>query len=328
MSERIERKNHESRKRSHRVSFFLCVCLLSSIGLSHPPVKSKGATAPAKPVKQIYSISTRQEFSNRLGAYGVAAYIVTARGSNRGMLITQIKGGLAPRFGLTEGDVLLQLNNRVVQNAQDADRILADTPSGQLRVLFARQGDPYLNCYNPVVSYVNQMPTDTGPDVVPQDARLPTTGERKIQAMMRQPFDAAQLERYMFDLVNADRSANGGRSLELSSSLSNVARAHAQDMVNRRFFDHVNPDGVDPNGRARLAGLGVSIAENISTQYGLSTLTEMVKGCEKSMMAEPPGQMNHRGNILGSWTCVGIGVARGRNGGVVCVQNFCGSSVP
>lgn len=36
--------------------------------------------------------------------------------------------------------------------------------------------------------------------------------------------------------------------------LSQVAREHAEDMANRNFFSHTNPDGDGPNTRARNAG--------------------------------------------------------------------------
>jgi uncharacterized protein YkwD len=51
-------------------------------------------------------------------------------------------------------------------------------------------------------------------------------------------------------------SADGG--------LAAVARAHSEDMRDRRFFDHVNLDGFDPFERASQAGLSAR-AENIAS---------------------------------------------------------------
>lgn len=299
-------------------------------GASARPQAKPPQQAARGPVKQIYTMSNRQELSVRLGAYGVPAYIVTARGTNRGFYISSISGrGVASQAGLTDGDVLLQLNNRVVQTARDADRILSEIPSGQLRIVFARQGESYLNCYNPVIAYTNELQSGAGV-LTSQgaDGSLSASSSRALAANSK-PFPIATLERYMLELVNADRKANGLEAISMSSSLSNVARAHAEDMVKRRFFDHVNPDGVNPMGRAQAAGINAPVAENIATKSALTSPTEMVKGCQQMMMNEPPNQPNHRGNILGPrWVCVGIGVAQTKGGGVMCVQEFSSSALP
>ncbi|HEY9785590.1 MAG TPA: CAP domain-containing protein [Candidatus Obscuribacterales bacterium] len=287
----------------------------------------------AQPVKQIYTLSSRQERSQRLSATGVPGYIVTARGNNRGLYITSASGGLAGQIGLTAGDVLLQLNNRVVQSARDADRILDTTPSGQLRVVFVRQGDRQLDCYTPTISYTNIEPQDgaalTDSTIVARATGGGVTLGVTSRSVANQPFSAATLERYMFELVNSDRKANGSSPIAFSSSLSAVARAHAEDMVQRGYFDHKNPDGLLPMDRARAAGINAPVFENIATKVGLMTPAAMVKGCEDMMMAEPPNQFNHRSNILNpEHACVGIGIARLPNGGVMCAQEFSSASLP
>jgi uncharacterized protein YkwD len=52
-------------------------------------------------------------------------------------------------------------------------------------------------------------------------------------------------------------------------------------------------------------------------------MREMVELCEQSMMNEPANQQNHRSNILDpAHACVGIAVARGKDGAVYAVQEF------
>src|SRR5262249_6671730 len=42
--------------------------------------------------------------------------------------------------------------------------------------------------------------------------------------------------------------------LAFNTLLVQAARDHAQDMNDRRFFDHVNPSGIDPGQRLRNVG--------------------------------------------------------------------------
>lgn len=54
--------------------------------------------------------------------------------------------------------------------------------------------------------------------------------------------------------VNAARAGAGLAPLRFRPSLAAAARAHADDMVARRFFAHADPDGDGPAQRARRAG--------------------------------------------------------------------------
>ena len=55
--------------------------------------------------------------------------------------------------------------------------------------------------------------------------------------------------------INQFRASRGLTVLAPTSSLADVARAHSKDMFTRDFFDHVNPDGLEPQGRVEHAGL-------------------------------------------------------------------------
>ena len=277
--------------------------------------------------RQIGTYSDRVDISQRLGVSGTSAYILTGRSSNRGLYIAIVNpGSLAARMGLEQGDVLLQVNSRVVTSTADADRILAATPSGQLKCVFVKQTAQALNCYNQTVAYTNDSPSDG--NAVVQSA---FTGSRDVtMERIVTSVPVQTLESYMCEIVNADRAANGVGRVSLSGALSAVARAHAEDIVKRKFFAHVNPSGQDPRDRAVAAGISVTVAENLATKSGPDSPQKKVAACEAMMMNEPKNDPhNHRGNILNaSWVCVGIGCAYGPGGSVVAVQEFSPSNVP
>lgn len=266
--------------------------------------------------------------SSRLGASGSAAYILTARTSNRGFYIKSVSSGsVAAKLGLAEGDVLLQLNGRVVQTAADADRILGSAASGQLKSVFVKQTAQALNCYNQTIAYSNDAPTDGNAGV--QSGGISLRSDSTLQKIQTS-VPVQTLESYMCEIVNADRAANGVGRVTLSASLSAVARAHSEDMIRRGFFAHVNPSGMDPRERAAAAGLNIAVAENIATKNGPMSPQQKVAGCESMMMAEPKNDPhNHRGNILNpGWVTVGIGCAYGPGGAVYVSQEFTASVVP
>src|SRR5262249_13003380 len=90
-------------------------------------------------------------------------------------------------------------------------------------------------------------------------------------------------------LVNTQRGQNGCGPLTGDSRLTLAAQRHTDDMVARHFFDHTNPDGVDPGARITAAGYRWSAyGENIA--HGQQTPAEVMD----SWMHSP----GHRANIL------------------------------
>jgi hypothetical protein len=120
-------------------------------------------------------------------------------------------------------------------------------------------------------------------------------------------------EFYMLSLINKERQAQGLSPLTMNSALSSAAKAHSQDMMNRSFFNHVNPDGLTPSDRAIKVGytfsaLGENICGNPSIDNGHS-----------SLMGSPA----HRDNILNpSFKEVGIGIVDGGPYGKMITQLF------
>jgi uncharacterized protein YkwD len=88
--------------------------------------------------------------------------------------------------------------------------------------------------------------------------------------------------------MNAHRESVGCVPLTWNRDVAEVATAHSQDMIDRGFFSHENPDGDSPFDRLRNADIGFSRgAENIA--YGYPTGTAVLEAWLNS-----PG---HRGNI-------------------------------
>ena len=122
--------------------------------------------------------------------------------------------------------------------------------------------------------------------------------------------------RDIFDMVNQVRAENGLAALAWDDGLAALARAHSEDMIKRGFFDHVNPDGLGPDGRADAAGISYyMISENISA--GDAAPEVIMDGWMNS-----PG---HQFNILDpEATRLGVGVALGGELGVYWTQCFAG----
>ncbi|MDF2569715.1 MAG: SCP-like extracellular [Sporomusa sp.] len=116
-----------------------------------------------------------------------------------------------------------------------------------------------------------------------------------------------------FQLLNADRAANGLPALKVNMSLVRLAENYAQDMINRKYFSHYNPEGQSPFDRMKQAGISYRYAgENLA-------INSDVTAAEKAFM----NSSGHRANILNSnYTEVGVGVRRDSAGSVYVVQEF------
>src|SRR5262249_41910326 len=69
----------------------------------------------------------------------------------------------------------------------------------------------------------------------------------------------------LFQRVNRHRHAIGCHALEWDRRLARLALKQSEDMARRHYFDHVNPDGLDPFQRMDHAGLRYhAAAENLA----------------------------------------------------------------
>ena len=142
----------------------------------------------------------------------------------------------------------------------------------------------------------------------------PAEEETPAEDTGSEPADTvAAYEQEVFDLVNQIREENGLEPFVYNETLAETARAHSQDMIDRDFFDHYNPDGKSPFDRMRDNGLSFSMAaENIAA--GQRTPGEVV---ESWMNSE-----GHRANILGNCEELGVGLALGGSYGYYWTQCF------
>ena len=142
----------------------------------------------------------------------------------------------------------------------------------------------------------------------------PAEEETPAEDTGSEPADTvAAYEQEVFDLVNQIREENGLEPFVYNETLAETARAHSQDMIDRNFFDHTNPDGKSPFDRMRDNGLSYSMAaENIAVGY-------------PSPEAVVEGWMNsqgHRANLLGDCKELGVGLALGGSYGYYWTQCF------
>jgi uncharacterized protein YkwD len=90
------------------------------------------------------------------------------------------------------------------------------------------------------------------------------------------------------DQLNDHRESVGCPRLMWNEEVAEVARAHSQDMIDRDFFAHSDPDGVTPAQRLRNAGIDYRrMAENIA--WGYPTGSAVLQGWL--------GSSGHRANI-------------------------------
>lgn len=144
-----------------------------------------------------------------------------------------------------------------------------------------------------VSATVTVAPTTVAPD--------PTaTSEQTEPASERERLEAAVVE-----LTNVERAAAGCAAVHVDERLVAAARAHSEDMAERDFFDHTNPDGETPWDRTSAAGYDWAASENIA--WGYRTAEAVVAGWMDSD--------GHRRNILDcEVVAVGVGVADSSRG--------------
>lgn len=78
--------------------------------------------------------------------------------------------------------------------------------------------------------------------------------------------DRARVAAEMLERINRARRREGLPPAVASPLLSQVAQAHAEDMLRRSYFDHRNPEGQGPTDRARVAGYPSGVSENLVAQ--------------------------------------------------------------
>ena len=113
-------------------------------------------------------------------------------------------------------------------------------------------------------------------------------------------------QRQVVSLLNEQRGAHGLQPLALRGRLSNGARAHARDMVQRNYFDHNTLNGPSWNVRvSRFVGAEHTVGENI----GWGTFAS---GSPDAIVRAWMHSTGHRRNILDpAFRLIGVGIATG-----------------
>jgi uncharacterized protein YkwD len=120
-----------------------------------------------------------------------------------------------------------------------------------------------------------------------------------------------EIEQRVFALTNERRAAARVGRLAPDADLSLAARRHSEDMLRRRFFSHVGPDGRGPADRVRrITGLSQTVGENIWSWAGGTRppSSSLAAQAIAAWMASRP----HRQNMLRArYRTLGVGAAIG-----------------
>ena len=176
----------------------------------------------------------------------------------------------------------------------------------------------------PTTTTVKQ-PTTTTNKTTSTPAPAPTTTTTKPTTTTTAPtttnnttststFSAQQQE--VLNIVNKERTSRGLSALKFNAELAKVATTKSQDMIDRNYFDHNSPTYGSPFDMMKKFGITYkSAGENIA--MGQKTPQEVMTAWMNSD--------GHRKNILNSsFTEIGIGIAKDKNGRLYWTQMFIG----
>lgn len=134
---------------------------------------------------------------------------------------------------------------------------------------------------------------------------------------IRLPTNLRAVELEAIRAINRIRVEHGMPALDENAVLTEIARAHSEEMTRRRFFGHASPDG--RTARERVAGRGLTysqVAENIQKNRGHD---DPVATAVASWM----DSRAHRANILtAGFRETGMGVAMTEDGTIYFTQLF------
>jgi uncharacterized protein YkwD len=147
---------------------------------------------------------------------------------------------------------------------------------------------------------------------------LVATPRVRFEERLARPLaDLDAVRREVLAATNAARARRGRPPLVADPQLDTVAQAHARDMLERRYYDHRDPEGRAVRGRVRRLGLDPRrLGENLAR--GIFSPAEVV---ERWLLSS-----GHRRNILEpEFTRLGVGMSfatRGDDVDVLWVQVF------
>ncbi|MGG7177282.1 CAP domain-containing protein [Clostridium paraputrificum] len=146
---------------------------------------------------------------------------------------------------------------------------------------------------------VEKPPVVETPQVTPPTVnkpQVPTSNEKFM----------AEVERMIFEKVNAERAKAGAAALSYNSTMEKYARIKSQDMGDRGYFDHNDPEGNLITVQMKNDGVSYSAwGENIAYIGGVSDANALAN----QFMTNWMNSSGHRKNILSTnFTGIGVGV--------------------
>jgi uncharacterized protein YkwD len=126
------------------------------------------------------------------------------------------------------------------------------------------------------------------------------------------------LEQVTVDAINRERESRGLAPLVVDSVLMELARGHAQDMIDRNYFSHTTPEGKTYKMRLKEKGIVLNwTGENFYATT--SPESQVVQVTMEWLMGDPP----HAKNVLNvNYRKVGVGVVKNAQGMYMTVQDF------
>ena len=129
----------------------------------------------------------------------------------------------------------------------------------------------------------------------------------------------AEVEQKIYEKINEERSKAGVATLSYNSTMEKYARIKSQDMGDRGYFDHVDPEGNLITVKMQQDGVRYNAwGENIAYIGGVSDADALATQFMNNWM----NSQGHRENILSTnFTSVGVGVYKSGNR-VYATQEF------
>lgn len=209
-------------------------------------------------------------------------------------------GGLIEKVTLTTSATLIKTtaHSLIPKNSNFEFKYTPPKPGRYIVEINKEDGSALIN----VPIYV-QTGIPLIPDYQDKEAVLKTK-----KPVVKLPNDQVE----MLKLINIIREGHGKKPVILDAQLNALAQAHADDMVKRDFFGHINPDGLSPHDRRKKSQIPTEVGENLA--YSGSVLSA-IQGLLRSPI--------HRANILmDDWVSVGIGITKDANDYLKVAQEF------
>ena len=156
------------------------------------------------------------------------------------------------------------------------------------------------------------------PAISAQDATLleQLSLERINRARLRPGPEAARFGIAIDEGIPGQLDAAPRQAVAMNGTLRSIARRHSEDMLNRNFFEHVNPDGLSPFDRMRNGGyLFTAGGENLAWRGTTGSLDPetTVEGQHVDLFVDTPiPDRGHRVTmLLPPFREVGIAIVRG-----------------